>query len=264
MKKRINQEIKNYLEGTSTKNLAIWFETTSNKAIISASNGDTPEDGDKISSWIEVNPQNMQKTTVAQATSGNQPTYMRDGINKLPVVRFGTGGLGSGGTGLSSSFTSLAPQLPISAFIVMKKTANESNSAAGIIIGTSGGWEIGCHRDDVTMLSLTSVDSAHSSDSANDCSADNIPKIFSYIAKYDGTNAGTYNYYKNGTELSYASSNTYGSSGKVTGTSTALVIGDGIAASDIGEIIVINRDISTEERQNIERYLSKKWGIKLQ
>jgi hypothetical protein len=32
---------------------------------------------------------------------------------------------------------------------------------------------------------------------------------------------------------------------------------------DIGEIIIFDRALKTEERQSIEKYLGQKWGIKI-
>ncbi len=76
-------------EVNSIPDLAIWLEPTLNNSIVSATNGNEPEDGDLISSWNDINSQATSLIPVSQPTSALQPQYIASGgINNLPSVKF--------------------------------------------------------------------------------------------------------------------------------------------------------------------------------
>jgi prepilin-type N-terminal cleavage/methylation domain-containing protein len=87
-KLKVAQNLTNSAAISSMPNLVLWLEPTLDNSITSATNGSNPEDGDAISSWNDSNTQLTSKINVTQATSLNQPTYMNNGINGLPSLKF--------------------------------------------------------------------------------------------------------------------------------------------------------------------------------
>lgn len=92
-----------------------------------------------------------------------------------------------------------------------------------------------------------------------------MPAIVTF--RYDGgLTPSAQSIYKNGTSLSLFT----GSNGTFTGVTpsnanyeVACVSGTLNAAIELGEVIFYTRSLSDFERGQIEQYLSKKWGIKL-
>jgi len=70
------------------EDLSLWLEPTMETSIISVSNANSPEDGDAISAWNDVNTQVISKINLTQNVSSKQPTYVRKGIGGLPSLSF--------------------------------------------------------------------------------------------------------------------------------------------------------------------------------
>lgn len=70
----------------SIPNLTTWLETTKDESLIDSEE----DDGDTISVWYDINPQQTLKNNAQQlsATSNLHPTYISNCIKNLPCLNF--------------------------------------------------------------------------------------------------------------------------------------------------------------------------------
>ncbi len=67
----------------SIEGLVLWLDATAEEGFVTGI-----ENGDTISSWNDVNPQNTTKNNATQSTANFRPQYVTNGINNLPSVKF--------------------------------------------------------------------------------------------------------------------------------------------------------------------------------
>lgn len=240
-------------------NLISWFETTRDGSVISATNGNNPDNNDAISDWININPQLTTSFALSQATSNLQPSYIQNSINGLPAIKFdGTNDYFSGLNSMGQSF---------SLFVVLK-TASPGTGAIG-----DEGWattsiinsDVAFTANDIMPLTIGAGklkfftgDSNSTLTSATSVN-NNAPHIANVIRDIT---AGTKTIFIDGIN------DATGSGGQkllldnpvieVGGNSLDVKYYDGF----LGEIIIYNRNLNTEERKAVENYLGKKWGVK--
>jgi prepilin-type N-terminal cleavage/methylation domain-containing protein len=198
--------------------------------------------------WLDNNP---SKSAVNNAASGVVlPVYEEDGINSLPTVSFS----GAARMTFSSSYLN---QKDYTIFVVEQKrltTAvqrflNLGNGAGvnafGYTTNTTVGGTTGAHTVNVPALVGTSYSS----------------RILTFLTDTSVTN-GRIAFY-NGTAGTGVSSAT-----PITVGDTSMIGADGSAFANpytgyISEIIIYNRALKADERNDIQEYLSKKYGIKV-
>jgi len=66
----------------------LWFESVSEKSLINNNDSIIIKNGDLVKKWLDINPLNTSKPLLEQATQTAMPTYVSDGINNLPSVKF--------------------------------------------------------------------------------------------------------------------------------------------------------------------------------
>lgn len=96
--------------------------------------------------------------------------------------------------------------------------------------------------------------------------SENIARLHSLV--FNSLSSAPKIYYLNGglQNLENSYGDTVGNSGLTSYLDAALglyALENGHYQGNIGEIIIFNRGLKNEERQAIENYLSKKWGIKI-
>lgn len=235
---------------SSVPDLILWLESTSEKSFASA---EQQESGQTISTWYDINPQSISPSNLTQSTPGSRPTYTTNLINSLPAISFD----GVDDQMLSASISSIefSPKNTVTLFMVANiKSAGtvlfkyefDGDNRLGIeITGASylrfdfpsGG--AGTLAGSTSIANQNIIMTAHSNKTNQ--------TIFVNGSSY-ATQANT---------LSFA---TTFSAQIILGASN----GDALfTQADIGEVILFNRALKIEERQAIEAYLSKKWGIKL-
>ncbi len=242
----------------SIPDLAMWLETSLDTAVTSASNGASPEDGDKVSSWNDNNPQNTTKLNATQAISANQPTYLVSAINNLPTLFFNYG---------TYSLSATPPINPNSRgyTIITVSQMNDSNNGAminqslliqGPSSGTCDGRYIGLnfvYTKPIVWGCGGGVDWTTSSATLS------FKTPYIEIVKMDFTKSSNLSFYlnqKNPTLVSMpASSSTYQVANDV--------FSIGIFNGYISEIIIYNRSLKSSEIQDIQDYLAKKYKITL-
>ncbi|NCA28588.1 MAG: type II secretion system protein [Proteobacteria bacterium] len=68
--------------------LALWLESVSEKSLLNKDDSLKIKNNDLIKKWVDVNPRNQFGQFLEQNNVANMPTYVADGINNLPSVKF--------------------------------------------------------------------------------------------------------------------------------------------------------------------------------
>jgi hypothetical protein len=205
---------------------ALWLDADSPSSI--TLNGAT------VSQWNDKSGNGRHAT---QATAANQPTYTANGLNGKPVL----------------TFDGSNDELNFSA------TRNSLYSVATIVktnLGESGYFQFGAVNTYGSMFAEAGPSYRARGPAFTDAVA---PFIAGETAILVGTYGTTSNIWKNGTQGTPASSsldpmppNTTSAIGSLNGTYFL----NGL----MGEIVVANENLSTDNRQKLEGYLAWKWG----
>ena len=237
--------------------LEMWLETTSENSLAMGTSSFTdkpnPVDQDSIGRWNNINPNILPsaRNHATQATStNNQPKYIRKGMNGLPALLFdGTNDFFSfdGNFLVGADYTIFVVEARNSVNYNAFLSGNQAGTNKMLILGytqnnkifyTHYGNAINFYKD---MPAFTSP----------------IPRIHSFVfSKINGksiyTNSGT------GTsDVNQAPLISY------SGSSIGNYSNNYYYKGSIAEIIFYTRALTDKERQGVEAYLSKKWGIKL-
>jgi len=235
----------------SVKNLVSWYESTLEESFDPALDADDSA-ANKVTLWYDIVSTSNNKNNASQNTADNQPTYVKNSINGLPTVRFDSA---------SVQFLNLPDgtvpynNSPYTIFFVARPTGvidrngllgsgsythNNTNAfrynAGGRLINYW--WDI----DIVSEEDAVVADKAHIA-------------TFYY-------NLSERRIYANGSLITTLAS-TANEATKVDNTIGKTLDDAESMNGDIAEIIIFDRALKDEERQSIEAYLSKKWGIKI-
>lgn len=243
----------------SIDDLVLWLETTLDGTVTNSSDSTNPDNNDKVSSWNDINSQLVKKVSATQTTDSQRPAYIKNGINDLPSISFdGTNDNLSSTNICTGSFT---------AFAVIKTSVAGTNSHGylaravlwadrvinsydSVPLSIGGGFvKIFNGSPDSTMTGTMSV--------SNDA-----PHI---VVTSRDLISGARNIYVDGAS---DGSDTSGAAGKVLNDAATILIGGNTIDSvyysgHLGEIIIFERVLKDEERKEIEKYLSKKWNVKI-
>jgi len=253
-------------EANSIKNMIFWLETTSEKSLDDAAT----EDGISIDvtttnySWYDINSQLSQKSNASVATGGAD--YKLNCINNLPCLHFESTSSErmdiTQTNGVSSQlstfivFRSLSlTTVPQSLISVRGVTHASANNSFQLNINASRVIQYDYFNGAGTQVTTAVTASA-------------ITTITPYLVDVvdDGTATQTISINNASGMTRVAISGTSGPKNLNAGfnigawnngTTTARYFN-----GDIGEIIMFDRALKQEERNAVEKYLGKKWGIK--
>jgi prepilin-type N-terminal cleavage/methylation domain-containing protein len=246
--------------------LEMWLETTGENSLATGTtnftNKPNPADQDPIGRWNDINPnilpsaRNHATQTNPTVLIDNQPKYIRNGINGLPALLFDG----------SNDFFSFNGDFLVGAdytiFVVEKRLSIKSNTNNCFLAGSSN---LALSNLSLGYRSSTSLAHVHWG-SGYDFSitipafTSPINRIHSFVfskstgkAIYINGNGGSkiFNATQNLPIISYL--------GSSIGNNRNYYYYDGY----IAEMIFYTRALSNRERQEVELYLSKKWGIKI-
>jgi prepilin-type N-terminal cleavage/methylation domain-containing protein len=241
------------------EDMALWLDATNEIAITSSTNGANFENGDKISSWNDVNKQLIAKSDAVQGTDTQRPLYSTNSLSGLPSLKFdGTDDNFSTNNVCDKNFTAFA----------IFRTA---------VSGTSGQATLG-------QPILWADASTNGYDTIPMAVGGGFAKIFNGSA--DSTLTGSKSVINDAAHLITTSRNlvtgartiyvdgvadgsdSNGAANKILNDNTSMLIGGNTINAVyfngyIGEIIVYSRALSYDERRIVEKYLGKKWGIKI-
>ncbi len=227
-----------------TKGVVLWLEAGLDGSFLATGLAETGsiDEGTAITGWYNNKTTGSARNqATAPGTVANQPTRAR-GISNIPTVRF------DGNDSITVDASAITNR-PYTIIAVGKRacggTANyfmgDSAVSSDILIGYSAATSIN-HSQSTTVASANVAD----------CNGSDKGAII--IATSD--QSGNKKIYVNGI---LAATTTGGTGNAAVGN---IVIGKNFTG-DIGEIIVIDHEVSASDRDKIENYLSNKWGISL-
>jgi len=238
----------------SMRNLVLWYETTSDKSFDDADQ----QDGTLATNWYDINLTATSKIN-ASSSGAARPTYKTDCINNLPCLNF------DGGDYMDT--VSLGVTSATMTYIAVINPTTISSSAYTSFVMTYGAYSAGNNSvhfqirtgADQNKFQFAPVNGSQSAISTAALVA-NTPYILSAI-----DNASNIVLYKNGASAVSVSTT---SADKTLGVLNIGSYNDGSTRSRyltgyVGEIIIFDRALKAEERQSIESYLGKKWGIRI-
>ena len=236
--------------------LEMWLETTSENSLATGTTSFTdkpnPIDQDSIGRWNNINPNILPsaRNHATQATStNNQPKYIRKGMNGLPSLLF---------DGTNDFFSFDGNFLVGADYTIFVVEARGSDNDNVFLCGN----ELVANK--ILILGYTLSDQIIHTHYGSDLIKviphfkSSISRIHSFIFSkingksiYTNSGTGTPNISQKLPLISY--------SGSSIGNCMNLIYFNGT----IAEIIIYSRALTDKERQGVESYLSKKWGIKL-
>ncbi len=258
---------------SSIKNLVLWIESTSSSSFDDAEQ----EDGLALTNWYDINPQASTKSNFTQTTTGNKPLYSEGIINNLPVVKFN----GSASYMTSDNFSNLTtgtstvfmvvklPETLSSQPIFSKRpSAAFGSSAPNIQVSTNSTATTGWQYCDGAAIVTSGTACNYSATSAGVTGSTSYVVSIVY-SNNSASGAGTatstgVSFFQNGTLSGQIA--TTGNSPNASATGSLVIGKDGTTSPAyfggyLGELIIFDRALRKEERQSVETYLGKKWGI---
>lgn len=231
----------------SITGILLWVESTADESFTDSQE----EDGLAVTTWFDLNPHSVTKNNAT--TNSEDPLYIRSCINGLPCLRFG------GDKSLSFDGSGLVGVDYTIIYVEQRRSTNTN----GKIIGSAGSAVLNTILD-VGYFNSTSVGLDQYDDPGFytvPAYSPSTPAISVFVQNLNDLRR----HFRNGTELTN-SNGTSGAKGRLVSV-TSPRIGRCVFCGtyyngDIGEIIIFNRPLKAEERTSIEKYLSKKWGIK--
>ena len=246
--------------------LAAWYESTSSGSFDSTVNEDSANRA--ISSWYDINPQSPRKNNATQSDVSKRPTYIIEEKTGLPMVYFDGSNDGFNlpdGTipPADNSFTVIIVAKPLfnetfdKTFLSTEDTANLNNlifryrsSSTFKIIGYASGSDVYISPKDnyIDINKITVLSSSYSNGYSNTYlkngarysshingkfASDSIPERALATPSINNS-------------IGFRKNNTYDPYDHLYGY--------------IGELIIFNRYLKPEEKNEIWKYLSKKWG----
>ena len=245
---------------SSIKDLAVWLESSMDQSFI-----DSEENtGSTISVWNDINPQASTKYNAVSPSASESPTYLADGINGLPAVSSDGSNDSMLINGLTDSFTGTGfTWIGViqwvrggPGYFGLKSDYGGANGNITLFLDDCNG-AFNCFR------ATSAVDGGlygygFSTTTFNQYQ----PHIISIVRKTNSLMS-----YDNGTQIGPTTNDStangiYRTTGpwamfKFTNSNTLYFKGYA------GEYILFGRAIKDDERKDVEKYLSKKWNIKL-
>ena len=245
---------------SAIKGLTIWFETSLDNNFLTGSSGSytqnsSPDNNSSIAIWNDTNPTSTDKYNAIQPNLAEQPVFIENGINNLPALRF-------------SGNKSMAITLPFfdGAFSIFMVTTRSNDGSWRCLISdiiNSGVGELCAGQDASNTWTIYQPFLVGLPTSLS--TSLNTSVIFEVHSQgINSSNSASVNLYINST-----SSATRNMNGVVRGVSGAigrsLINGNAgdFWVGDISEIIIFKRMISNDERLDVEKYLAKKYAIKI-
>lgn len=225
--------------------LLAWWETSLQQSILPA---ETVE-GASLTSWFDISPASisLQKNVLTKTASSNV-TYVSDGINNIPSLRFS----GSGRFEIGSLYQGATS--PITLFIVFRPETTTSGANLTLFDAASGNddFALVLQSGDLTLRAGNSASlDTNFINGQNYISAAyfNLDSSAAYTSDADNIFGG-----------SVVNSGSNSLNGVSVGTDKA---GNSGFIGLISEVIIYNRPLKINERKDVLRYLVKKYKINI-
>lgn len=209
-------------------------------------------DGDDVTSWNDVNGSGR---SVAALGAGQEPNFISDAINGLPVIRFNS----SNNDGFISTFpmSDIISDSEYTYFIIFSATTIATDNIKAwennALIMDNGGF-VGA-----TLRSGTPLVQSYNWDGVTAVAPKSIALSNGYLLTSYHESGSIYSQLNGDTASSFASGNT-------TDLTNMLTVGGGYAPAgfyngDIAEIIVFNTSLSLADRSTVQDYLCNKYNL---
>ena len=235
------------------KDLALWFDAVNEKAFDSQIS-----DGAGIAYWQDTNPMNTTQFRFIQNTVSDQPFYATRGINGLPCLRFNSS------INTTRMFATNLGSYPRNSTIFMIMRWDTLNPSINVSMFLGIGGEI----DNIEfVIGSPNNFNFYFYPGAGNNLVGTIPNNTNYVMRRIYNSAINFSgLYLNGNLTASTTANLLGNYSN-NGT-TSMTLGNHAGAPRtfgglIGEFIIFNRALSNDEIIDVERYLSRKWSIKL-
>lgn len=210
-----------------------------------------PTDGQTFTQWTDKSNFAHNANPIGGATT--RASYQTNELNTLSVVRF------DGNDGLDiNPYASLASAPALTVFVVMKMTATAGNPR---VFSTNSGLTEMYYDSTAAKFVVEAAGGVGTSTVANNSAAFHI-----HTFAYDGsqtTNAASLKYRYDKTDITLSFTGTVGDT--LSASNTRFYIGNNNGANfftgDIAEFLIFTHVLTTVEIQNVENYLSNKWGL---
>lgn len=248
-------------EVNGIEGMVLWLDATAPKILTNAAGSTNIKDGDLIKSWKSQTPQSKNTFDFIQNTGANQPTYKESGINQLPTLFFDSNTDGSSYNRLGTAHNFILSPAQFSIFVVMQPIENTADNGYAVDFrASSSGKGFSLCKKNTTYLNIASnywsLDTWSGSawtQTLSSALSFNTPAVVSAIR---GNGSDTV--YKNAVAL-MSSTAAYEPNDN---SASTLYIGS-VFDGYISEVIMFDRALNDEDRQIVEKYLGKKYGIKI-
>jgi len=220
-----------YLESFPTSGLALWLKADTGMVT----------NGSAVTQWKD---QTVNGNTASQGNASDQPTLVSNALNGHAVVRF------NGSSDYLATNSVVTTSSPFTIFVV----STLGNAPGPIYNGDSGASGYGFLRQNTADYGALYGGRSNLTFGATITSGEQLQEI-------ENTSSNVITFYQHGTQ----SGNT-ASAGLNTPTGATYIGGVNSNASnlfsgDIAEVLIYNRALSTSERQQVEQYLLKQYGL---
>jgi len=235
--------------------LILWLDATRLKSITNSSNSTNLKDGDLIKSWKSENPQTKNIFDFTQANSGEQPSYKEKGINGLPSLFFDNNSNTTTINRLATAHNASLSTAEFTIFAVIQPIKNTTELGEIFSFKGSSGLGFALYKKNVTSNIW----------SFQTWSGNGWIETIGGEAKL-GT-ATLLTMMRNNDSSLIFNNATLAQSGIApyelnSETSSSFFVGSGFDGF-ISEVIMFDRALMEEDRQIVERYLGRKYGIKV-
>ena len=239
---------------SSIRGLIGWYEATSEKSF----SIEEPDDNFRVQMWKDINPQEVLKNNLVSPDLDSSPIFRSNCINSLPCLEFN-------GTKFLNNTVNFGSANQLSIFAIFRL----NNLGAGIqsIISSKGlrvaenlAFTYGIDQSPVEKIYYASP----KAESVNSFGAGKLGAKVDYLTYFidDGFSVNQY------VSDSFSTSTASVTGAKNISLFTVGAWDDGTYTQElingyIAELIIFNRALKIEERKEVEKYLTKKWKIKM-
>ncbi len=232
------------------EDLSMWFEATSEKSF----ENPNPKDEERIALWKNINLKLSNRIDVVQTTTNSKPFYVKNGINNIPALRFD-----------NAQFL-IASNVKISEIVSSNQATVfvVQNNFSGDNTTTTFGWNNGSNRfqSHAQVMNIVCLDyGIRRVETGILTNFLNQNKIITFVKNDSNVKIKI-----NAETLANSSTS---SGGIDMSLSADFSIGKFLPDESfyffgyIGELIIFKKALTDAEINDVEKYLSKKWAIKI-
>lgn len=241
---------------TEMRGLSLWFETTMKDSF----NKNESYHNGAISQWFDLADKKDDKFSLNQIVKGKKPTYVINSLNGLPTLFF------DGEDALFSNQNLGLEGNPDFTFIVVAKAmgGNYGPFINSGDIGTCAWVTFGRGKGKNNGAIFTGFFGGGQSYIHKNLGSESVFAIHTWTRRSTQNNKSGNEVFVNSTKQELADEDI---TCQPSITDSLMLVGvDRIGnyfTGNIAEIMIFNRQLDYEERQEIENYLARKWGIKI-